>query len=104
MVQHFLHQNRSKLKFDENQKSGLKCHQEHVTPKNRQKINFDQNFGRNNFLEPDFVTSEPSGAQNRQNSMCFEHPFVITTPKTQTPDIHILTSKSPYGPFDITNR
>ena len=42
------------MKFDENQKSGLKCYQENENPKNRREINFDQNFVDNNFLEPDF--------------------------------------------------
>ena len=50
--------------------------------KNRQEINFDQNFGENNFLEPDFEFSSPLEHKNHQNSMCFEHPCVITTPGT----------------------
>ena len=54
MVQHFLHQNRPKLKFRENQKSGFKCRQENENPKNRQENHFDPNVGENNFLEPDF--------------------------------------------------
>ena len=72
------------MKSGENQKYGSKWHQENENPKNEQEIiiSFDQNFGENNFLEPEFQFSSPLEHKNRQNSMCFEHPFVITTPGT----------------------
>ena len=42
------------MKFGENQKSRLECHQENENQKILQKNYFDQNFGENNFLEANF--------------------------------------------------
>ena len=42
------------MKFGENQKSRLECHQKNENQNNRQKNNFEQNFGENIFWQPDF--------------------------------------------------
>ena len=54
MVQQLLRQNPQKVKFDENQKSGLKQHQDQENQNNRQKIILIKILVKTIFVSPIF--------------------------------------------------